>query len=66
MTRIKEARFNGGLDYILEDGTELYEMDWNTICYSQGYDPKHKKDVKCKFYPIYDEEGEIIGFKERY
>ena len=66
MIRIKEAIFNGGLDYILEDGTELYEMDWNTICYSQGYDSKNKKDVKCEFYPIYNEEGEIIGFKERY
>ena len=66
MTRIKEARFNRGLDYILEDGIELYEMDWNTICYSQGYNPNNKKDIKCEFYPVYDEEGEIIGFKERY
>lgn len=61
MIKIKNVVFNRGIDYILEDETYLYEMDWNTSCYRQGYDYKKGKDIKHEFYPVY-EDGEIIGF----
>lgn len=76
MLKIKEMGYRE-IDYILENGIELYKCDWNTEIYRCGYDRKNKRIIKSEFKPIrrFEVEGiekleewekafEIVGFKE--
>ena len=36
MLKILKAVNKNGIDYILENGVELYEMDWNGEVYGHG------------------------------
>lgn len=45
-------------DYELEDGTLLFEMDWNGEIYGNGW--KDGKDTNCEYRPIYRFELENI------
>lgn len=36
MLKIEKNINSNGLDYILENGIELYEMDWNGELYENG------------------------------
>lgn len=50
MLKIKEKNVKNA-DYELEDGTLLFEMDWNTEIYRNGF--KDGKDTNCEYKPIY-------------
>ena len=50
------------VDYVLEDGTELYETDWNGEIYGNGW--KDGKDTNITYKPVYNHEDEIIGFED--
>lgn len=66
MKKIKETNCKYKVDYVLEDGTELYEADWNGEIYSNGW--KNGKDTNRTYEPVYEQveedEYEIIGFEE--
>ena len=67
MLKIKEnANKKYKVDYVLEDGTELYETDWNGEIYGNGW--KDEKDTNRTYKPIYKEiaedEYKIVGFEE--
>lgn len=51
MLKIKELKFKNGIDYILEDETELYLIDWNGEKYTNGY--KNHKDTDISYRPFF-------------
>ena len=51
MLLIKEKNVSNSINYVLEDGTELYEVDWNGEIYSNGF--KDGKDTNCTYKPVY-------------
>lgn len=66
MKKIKRYGTIEQIDYVLEDGTELFTMDWNGEIYTNGL--KELKDTNKRYRPIYnkinDDEYEVIGFEE--
>lgn len=56
MLLIKRSNFermNNIVDYELENGILLYEMDWNTEVYTNGYDPEEEKETNVSYKPVY-------------
>ena len=72
MLEIRERNIKNELgheiDYVLENGVELYSQDWNGEIYAKGYDRKNHKDTEYYYRPVYkeleNEDFEIIGFEE--
>lgn len=69
MIKIKrEVCKKNSVDFILEDGTELYTEDWNTEIYKNGF--KNNKLTNLCYKPVFteieDECFEIIGFEVIY
>jgi hypothetical protein len=76
MLKIKERNVKNSIghevDYILENGVELYSIDWNGEIYSQGYLRKDKfqlgENLNYSYRPVYKEIGEdefeLLGFEE--
>ena len=58
MLLIKEKNINNSIDYVLEDGTELYKIDWNGEIYLNGF--KDGKDTNCTYKPVYRFQSENI------
>lgn len=56
------------VDYKLENGVLLYDMDWNGERYNEGFDPRLVRNTGMAYLPIYvevaEDEFEIVGFEE--
>lgn len=61
MLLIKEKNVNNSIDYVLEDGTELYKMDWNGEIYGNGF--KNGKDTNCTYKPVYRFQAENLDLE---
>lgn len=56
MLLIKKTNFerlNHFVDYELENGILLYDIDWNTEIYINGYDPNTEKNTGKCYKPVY-------------
>lgn len=57
MLLIKEENVKNELenmvDYVLENGVELYDTDWNGEIYRNGYLRKEEKNTNCTYKPIF-------------
>ena len=62
MLKIKNSSYVYRRDYVLENGVELYDIDWNGEIYTNGF--YNGKDTNKRYIPIYDKDYEIIGFEE--
>lgn len=66
MLKIVRSVFENGLDYVLENDVELYDMDWNGEIYCNGF--KDDRDTDLRYKPIYKENAkddfELLGFEE--
>ncbi len=50
--------------FILENGIELYKIDWNGEVYRYGWDSVHECTTRYEYRPVYNDADEIIGFEE--
>ena len=67
MLKILKAVNKNGIDYILENGIELYEMDWNGEVYGHGV-VNHKnvnhKNNEYIYKPVYRYEIDNINLND--
>lgn len=52
------------VDYELENGVLLYEIDWNGEIYRNGFDPINEKDTNKSYKPVYRFEIDNINLDE--
>lgn len=67
MLLIKKENFervNHLVDYELENGVLLYEEDWNTEVYTNGYDPENEKETNKCYKPIHKFEIDNINLDD--
>ena len=53
MLLIKEKSSKNNIDYVLENGVELYTMDWNGEIYRNGYLRAKNKNTNCTYRPVF-------------
>jgi hypothetical protein len=64
MLKIKETKQNSLADYELENGILLFEKDWNTEIYRNGYDTINNCDSNKEYKPVYRFEIENIDLNK--
>ena len=74
MLKVQESNVKNNLgnyiEYVLENGIELYLIDWNGEVYLNGYLRKDKQgeNTGYRYKPVYKEVGEnqfiLLGFEE--
>lgn len=67
MLRILKTVNKNGIDYILENGVELYEIDWNGEVYGHGVVNRknvNRKNNEYMYKPVYRYEIDNINLND--